>query len=77
MVKHTCICDRCSKEEDMKLSWDSNMKETFNVPDGWEYFGITPKYVLCPYCAADLQCSIEQHIYNFVNSSKNMDKDSE
>ena len=48
MIKHSCICDKCGKEEDMKSSWDNQMRETFNTPDGWEYFGVCPKYFFAP-----------------------------
>ena len=67
MIKHTCICDRCGKEEDMKSSWDSEMRKTFNVPSGWEYLGVCPKYVFCSECSSQLRQEIEMHIYRFAN----------
>ena len=77
MIKHIAICDKCKKEEDMRSQskWTVNgeERELFNhyiLPEHWEEFGIMPKYTLCGKCSAELRCSIEKHIYNFVNEKK-------
>ena len=81
MIKHSCICDRCGKEEDLKVKYcvgqDSEQPVIYNLPDRWEHFGIMPKYQLCGKCSADMKVKIERLIYTTVNESKNMDKDSE
>ena len=81
MIKHICICDKCGKEDDLKIKYcvaqDSEQPVIYNLPDRWEHFGIMPKYTLCGKCSAELKCDIERYIHNFVNSSRNMDKESE
>ena len=72
MIKHSCICDKCGKEEDM-----IRVGEAYNLPIRWRQFGVCPKYDLCGECASTLECSINTYIYNFVNSSENIDKDFE
>ena len=74
MIKHICICDRCGKEEDMKIKYcvaqDSEQPVIYNLPDRWEHFGIMPKYQLCGKCSAELKCLIQDEIYKFVKQDK-------
>ena len=76
MIKHTCTCDKCGKEEDMKIKYcvaqDSEQPVIYNLPDRWEHFGILPKYDLCGECSAKLKRDIEHYIHNFVKN--NMEK---
>ena len=73
MIKHICICDRCGKEEDLKVKYcvaqDSEQPVIYNLPDRWEKFGILPKYDLCGECSAKLKCDIEHYIHNFVKNT--------
>ena len=78
MIKHIAICDKCKKEEDLKQQskWytvgdeKDSLFTKYELPDMWEEFSIVPKYTLCGKCSAELKCSIEKHIYNFVNEKK-------
>ena len=71
MVKHIVICDKCGKEENMQANWDSQMRETFSLPDDWEYRGARDEYTLCPQCSSDLQGKIESFIYDYVKGKNN------
>lgn len=48
MVKHIAICDKCGKEKKMQISWDSQMRENFDLPDGWEYYGVKNDIIIIP-----------------------------
>ena len=71
MVKHIAICDKCGKEKKMQVSWDSQMRENFDLPDGWEYYGVKDEYVFCPQCISDLQGKIESFIHDYVKGKNN------
>lgn len=65
MIKHICICDKCGKEEDMRMEY-GNGSPIYKNPDMWKEYGIHPKYLLCPSCSAELTAKLESVIYNFV-----------
>lgn len=70
MVKHTAICDKCKKEKDLKQDFilldKSNNIPVYKIPDGWEEFGVFPKYLLCNCCASELNGKISTLTYEFV-----------
>ena len=80
MYKHVCICDRCKKEDDLRQDYillDKNTKSVsvYELPNGWEEFGVFPKYTLCPNCSATLKCGIGSYTYEFITSySDNKEK---
>lgn len=72
MIKHTCICDCCGKEEQLRSvdflfskKTDKNY-DVWELPEHWEEHGILPKYTLCGKCSAELKCKIQDTIYTFV-----------
>lgn len=71
MIKHICICEKCGKEEDLKIIDYATSKvngsnyNLYDIPEGWEYFGICPKYLACPSCAAALNSLHDKQTYEF------------
>ena len=71
MIIHKAVCEKCGKEEDLKIIDYATSKvngENYNlydIPDGWKYFGICPKYLACPSCAAALSSLHDKQTYSF------------
>lgn len=70
MIKHIAICDKCKKEKDLKQDFilldKAKNIPVYEIPDGWEEFGVFPKYLLCNFCASELKGKISDLTYEFV-----------
>lgn len=71
MIIHKAVCEKCGKEEDLKIidyatsKVNDNNYNLYDIPDGWKYFGICPKYLACPSCAATLSSLHDKKTYEF------------
>ena len=71
MIVHKVVCEKCGKEACMIVIDHVTSKvnggnyNLYDIPAGWKYFGICPKYLACPSCATALSSLHDKQTYGF------------